>query len=115
MPEPVTHTVAYGANDIDSLATLELSCERDEGNLFAKIVKLELAAADGAKATAATYEEVDNFKIGHLTLVEYQTDVDAQSLTAIHVSQGEQFLFKGKAYVKNSAVNVLVFREKPKK
>lgn len=112
MAEPVTHIVAYGAAAIDSLKTLELSCERDEANLFANIKKVQLATIDGAKGTGILYEEVDNFKMGHLTFVEYKTDVDIQSLTAIHTSQGETFLLKGEAYVNNSPVKVLVFREK---
>lgn len=113
MPDPVTHLVAYGADAIDSLKSLEISCERDEANLFANIIKVQLATIDGAKGTAITYEEVDNFKMGHLTFVAYTTDVDEQSQMAIHKAQGETFLCKGQAFVKGAAVKVLVFREKP--
>lgn len=115
MPDPVsvTHTAAYGANDIDSLKTLELSCERDEANWFSNIQSLQLATDDGVKVTAAMYKEVDNFEMGDLTLVEYKTDVDEQSLRATHKTQGETFLFKGQAYVQSQAVKVLVFRAKP--
>lgn len=115
MPAPtsVTHTVAYGANDIKTLKALEFSCERDESNLIANIDSLQLATADGIKATAVIYKDVDNFDMGFLTLVEYKGDVDKQSQKAIHEGQGETFLIEGEAYVNNKPVKVLVFREKP--
>lgn len=50
-------------------------------------------------------------RVGHLTLVAYETDVDEQSQRAIHKSPAETFLFKGAAYVKNASVKVLVFRK----
>src|SRR5437763_1490209 len=111
MPAPKAFTKAYAANDIDKLDTLELSCETDEANLTAKIVKLELARTeDGTDATAVTYEEADlNANLGNLTIIDYQTDVDATSLTAIHKTQGEDLLLKGQAYVKDKTVKVLVF------
>lgn len=111
--KPSSHTVAYGANDIDSLKTLELSCERDEAHLFANIKKVQLASADGVNATAVTYENVDDFDMGHLTFVQFTTDVDKQSQMAIHKAQGETFQCDGRAFVNNKPVNVLVFREKP--
>jgi hypothetical protein len=113
MPDPVTHIVAYGAAAINSLKILELSAERDESNLFANIQKVQLANVDGAQGTAMTYEEVEDFKMGHLTFVAYISEVDEQSQMAIHKAQGETFLCKGKAYVASKVVQVLVFREKP--
>lgn len=110
---PVTHIVAYGAAAINSLKALELSCERDEVNLFANIKKVQLASIDGGQGTAVTYQEVDDFKMGHLTFVSFTSDVDEQSQRAIHKTQGEVFQCKGKAYVNGKAVDVLVFREKP--
>ncbi len=108
-------TKAYAATDIDKIETLTTSCETDEANLTAQITKLELAkTADGTSATLVTYEAVDlNANIGDLTLVDYKTDVDAQSLTAIHKSQGETSLFAGNAYISNKPTKVLVFRKKP--
>ena len=106
------HIVAYGANDVDSLKTLELSCESDEANWTASIISLELATDDGVSVTASTYQNVDNVKVGHLILSEYTTDVDAHSQIAIHDSQHETFLFKGEAYVAGHPKKVLVFREK---
>lgn len=117
MPQPaspVMHTVAYGANDIDSLKTLELSCERDESNLLANIKNLQrMVTEEGIKVTAAMYTEVSGFKMGRLTLVEFTTDVDKQSQIAIHQSQGEKFEIEGEAFVNNKTVKVLVFRAKP--
>jgi hypothetical protein len=103
------HTVAYGANDIDSLKTLELSCERDEAHLLANIKEVRLALDDDIKVTAVIYEDVDNFDMGHLTFVEYKTDVDLQSQIAIHKALGAPI--KGQAYVKGQAIKVLVFRD----
>ena len=111
--KPTSHTVAYGANDIDSLKSLELSCERDEAHLFANIKKVQLATDDGKDVTAVTYSDVDDFDMGHLTFVAYTTEVDKQSQMAIHKSQGETFQCDGKAYVQSKPVQVLVFREKP--
>jgi hypothetical protein len=110
--KPLSHTVAYAAN-IDSLKSLELSAERDEGRLLSNIKKVQLALDDGAKATAMTYDDVMDFDMGHLTFVAYTTDVDKESQKAIHKTQGETFLCEGKAYVKDNVVQVLVFREKP--
>ena len=114
MPDPVSHVVAYGAASLNSLKILELSAERDESNLLANIKKIQLATIDGAQGTAITYEEVNNFKMGHLTVVSFTTDVDKESQKAIHKTQGETFLCEGKAYINSKVVNVLVFREKPK-
>ena len=110
--KPLSHTVAY-ASTIDSLKSLELSAERDEGRLLANIKKVQLATTDGIKATAMTYAEVDDFDMGHLTFVTYTNDVDKESQKAIHKTQGEAFICEGKAYVVGKVVQVLVFREKP--
>ncbi|HEY0546671.1 MAG TPA: hypothetical protein VGC91_14935 [Pyrinomonadaceae bacterium] len=113
--KPVMHTVAFGANDIDSLKTLEISCETQEAHLLANIQSVQRAKDDGILVTAVVFKEVSGFKMGHLTFVEYNgTDVDEQSQRAIHTSQGETFICKGEAFVKNNPVKVLVFREKPK-
>jgi hypothetical protein len=112
LTKPLSHTVAYAAN-IDSLKSLELSAERDEGRLLSNIKKVQLATDDGAKATAMTYDDVDDFDMGHLTFVAYTSDVDKESQKAIHKAQGETFQCEGKAYVNNNIVQVLVFREKP--
>ncbi len=112
-PQANKHIAAYGANDIDSLETLELSIERDEANLEAKIERLELATDDGLKVTAVTYvDDKTNPNLGHLILTQYKDDVDAHSQIMLHAIDKETFLIKGKAYVKNKPVNVLVFREK---
>ncbi len=108
---PVTHTAAYAA-DIDSLKSLELSSERDEINWFSKINSLQLAKDDDVDVTAIIYGETEDMDLGELAFEEYKTDVDEQSIKAIHQAKGDTFLFKGKAYVQNNPVKVLVFREK---
>lgn len=107
------HVAAYGGDAIDTLQTLELSCERDEAQWTAKIINLRQVTVQGKNATAATFEEVDDMRVGHLTLTTYKDDIDAHSQIAVHNAQHETFLFKGNAFIKNSPVNILVFREKP--
>jgi hypothetical protein len=100
--------------DMSSLNGLELTCETDEANLAAKLVSLALGKDDGTTdVTAASYEEVDGMKVGHLIFEEYTDDVDAGSRTAIHQTQHEPLVCKGRAYINNAAKNVIVFREKP--
>ncbi len=113
-PQTIKHTAAYAAKDIDTLHTLEISLERDEADWAARIISLEQVTVDGANATAATYQEDDDARVGHLTLSEYTDDIDAHSRIAIHTANKETFLFKGAAFVKDVSVKVLVFREKPK-
>lgn len=105
------HTFAYPAN-MSSLKGLEISCERDEADLSAKIKSLQLATDDGADVTAAIYEYEDDMRLGNLAFEEYKTDVDGQSRKAIHQSQGDAFLFQGEAYIMGKAVRLLAFRER---
>lgn len=105
------HTRAYAA-DMSSLNGLELTCEKDEADLSARILSLQLATDDGADVTAGIYEDDDETTLGNLAFEEYKTDVDEQSIKAIHQAKGDTFLFKGEAYVKNSPLKVLIFREK---
>ena len=104
------HTRAYGA-DMSSLKGLELTCEKDEADLAARILSLQLATDDGADVTAGIYEDDDETTLGNLAFEQYETDVDAGSLKAIHQTKGDTFLFAGQAYVNNSPIKVLVFRE----
>jgi hypothetical protein len=103
-------TRAYAEN-MSSLNGLELTCEADEANLRAKIISLQLGTDNGTKVTVGKYEVATGIKFGHLAFEQYQTDVDEQSLKAIHQGKGDTFLFKGEAYVTNNAIKVLVFRE----
>lgn len=99
------------AKSMSSLNGLELTCEKDEADLAAKLISLQLAKdGNGADITAATYEEVDGVKVGHLIFEEYTTDVDAGSREAIHKTKGEPLVCKGRAYINNAARNVIVFR-----
>jgi hypothetical protein len=113
---PTQRVVAYAADTMDSLETLELTCERDEAKLTSQLVKLQLAAietVDGKKATAATYERIDTIKVGHLIFEEFAgTPVDEQSRIAIHKGKQEPHVCTGQAFIQNKATNVIVFREK---
>ncbi|MDX6444464.1 MAG: hypothetical protein QOH71_1538 [Blastocatellia bacterium] len=104
-------TKAY-VSSMSSLKGLETTCEGDETNLTAKIISLQLATDDGAKVTAGKYERVRGVKLGELAFEKYETDVDEQSLKAIHQTKEDSFLFKGQAYVQDNPIKVLVFREK---
>jgi hypothetical protein len=105
------HTRAYTA-DMSSLKGLELTCEADEANLLAKITSLELGQDDGVDVTVGDYEDDDTTILGELTFEQYKTDVDKQSLKAIHKTKGDTFLFEGEAFIKNAAIKLLVFRDK---
>lgn len=108
--------VAYAADTMDSLKTLERTCERDESRLTSQLVSLQLAAidtVDGTKATAATYERIDTIRVGHLIVEQYDgTPVDEQSRIAIHTGKQEPHVCTGKAFISNQATDVMVFREK---
>jgi hypothetical protein len=109
--KPKTRTRAYGA-EMSSLNGLEITCEADEANLTAKLMSLELAKLeDGTKVTKAVYEKADGVKFGHLIFEAFTTENDADSRTAIHKTKKEPLVCKGQAFVKNKAVNVIVFRE----
>lgn len=112
MAEPII--TAYKLDELTSLQDLENSLQRDEADLTAKIVSLELATDDGVDVTAGTFKEVDDIdSVGNLLVEQYKTNVDIQSLKAIHKTLGEPIV-KGEAYINSKPVKVLVFRQKPK-
>jgi hypothetical protein len=104
--------VAYAADTMNSLKTLEFTCERDEARLTSRIVALDLGTLDnttGKKVTAATYEEDEETQVGHLIFEQYQTEVEVSRLELLHKSLGEPV--RGQAYVNNQVIKVLIFRE----
>ncbi|HEX8177712.1 MAG TPA: hypothetical protein VF543_21665 [Pyrinomonadaceae bacterium] len=103
-------TRVYAAT-MSSLKALELTCEKDEADLSAKILSLQLATNNGDDVTAGIYQDSDDDNLGELAFEEYKTAVDEQSIKAIHQTQGDTFLFKGEAYVKNKPIKLLAFRE----
>ncbi len=113
MSTPQEETIAYPVDQINSLGDLERSCERDEAQHFSNVKGVKRATNNGKKVTAVTYVRVPNFNMGHLTIVEYKTEVDKQSLKATHQAAGETFVCEGGAFVGGAPVEVLVFREKP--
>jgi lipopolysaccharide export system protein LptA len=101
----------YPPPNIDSLEDLELQCEADEANLSAAILSLKLGG--GVNETEATYDgDASGINFGHLAFEEYKTDVDEQSLRAIHKAKQDTFVLKGNAHVQKKPIKVLVFREK---
>jgi len=107
--------VAYGADKIDSLRTLEDTCERDESRLTSKLVQLNLSIIDEPEekeATAATYEETEEDGLGHLIFEVFTNENDALSRIAIHKAKQEPHVCSGKAFINNTKTNVIVFREK---
>lgn len=104
---------AYEAN-MSSINGLELTCEKQEGDVQSKLISLEQAKfEDGTKVTKAVYEEDDDLKVGHLSFEEFKTPTDVTSLKAIHKTRGDTFLFEGAAFIKDKPVKLLVFRDKP--
>jgi hypothetical protein len=101
-------TRIYDAN-VSSLDALEHLCRADERDFGGRITSLKLATNNGDKATLATYEIASDMTVGYLALAEYKSEVDEQSLRAIHTSNGDDFLFKGEAYIQNSPVKLLAF------
>lgn len=109
MAEPLTK--AYTAT-MSSVKGLELTCEKDEADLTARLISLQIAKDDGTDVTAGKYEEDDESEVGNLAIEDYKTDVDEGSIKAIHKTKGNTFLFKGEAYIQSQRTKVLVFREK---
>ena len=112
MAESKRRVLAYAADTMDSLKTLEFTCERDEARLISRIVAIELGRLDtttGKKVTAATYEEENEIQVGHLIFEQFATEVDFNKLKLKHNSLGEPV--RGKAYVQSQEINVLIFRE----
>ena len=98
--------------DMSSLNGLRLTCEGDEGGLTAKLVSLQLAKdEENEDVTAADYEVADGLNLGHLIFEEFTTENDANSRTAIHVTQHEPLVCKGRAFIAGQARNVIVFRQ----
>jgi hypothetical protein len=118
----ITKTVAYLAENFDTLKDLESSCKRDEGKL-GKLIKIELAAmesADGKKAVAITYEKVTlptDINIGRLNFIEFSDNADANLKSTERKAAGDTPVLPGdeprtKVYIGNKTVNILVFRDK---
>ena len=100
---------------MSSINGLEITCEKDEADLTAKLTSLSLAQdEDGKKITAASYDDdVGGMKLAELIFEEYTTENDALSRIAIHKTKKEPLVCKGRSFINSQAVNVIVFREKP--
>jgi hypothetical protein len=97
---------------MSSLNGLKLTCGGDEAGLTAKLVSLQLAKDENDDdVTAANYEIADGLNLGHLIFEEFSTENDANSRIAIHKTQHEPLVCKGRAFIAGQAKNVIVFRE----
>jgi len=102
------YVVNFPAN-LGSLEELERRCQIEQVNRPANIKSLALGTSNGENATIGVFEGASSVQFGRLTFVEYKTDVDEQSLKAVHQSKGDDFLFKGAAYIQNNSVTLLAF------
>jgi len=114
--------IAYIADEIDDLAELKTSCERDEGALTAEITALEmvkLEKAAGKLGILATYRVIPDeelptkIKFGELFFV---MPVDGQTLQQLKDQQkglNRDFLFSSKLIIDGDNLNVSVFRPEP--
>jgi hypothetical protein len=68
------------------------------------------------KIIFATQPVTDIGSVGHdLVVVQFTTEVDKQSQKVLHENvQKQTFLCEREAFIDSNAVNVLVFRAKPK-
>lgn len=97
---------------MSSLNALRLRCESDEAGLTAELLSLQLAVdEDGEDVTAAHYEIADGLNLGHLIFEEFTTEVDVNSRIAIHQTQNEPLVCRGRAFIAGEAKKLVVFRE----
>jgi hypothetical protein len=114
--------IAYLADDIPNLATLQLSCERDEGDLTATLSKLEMIKVDkpaGKVAILASYrlfpdEELPtNVKFGELVFVMPVAGQTLDQLKQQQAALNRDFLFSSDLVIADTKLNVVAFRPKP--
>lgn len=94
-----TKTLFYTSGDMNSLETLQTTCNTDEFTFKRKLQSLDTVLVDGEKSTEAVYKRTDKKKLGKLKIEEFDEDKEAEAL------------FRGKAFIKTQPVEVLVFRE----
>src|SRR5438067_4731893 len=98
MPDDTT-TLFYKSAEIDSLETLQTTCNTEEFNLEQKLQSLDTVLDNDQKATEAVYKTTDTEKLGQLTIEEFSEE------------RKDDALFQGKAFILTQPVDVLVFRE----
>jgi|SRR5918912_3201624 hypothetical protein len=94
-----TKTLFYTSGDMDSLNTLQTTCNTDELTFKRKLQSLDTVLVNGKKSTEAVYQKTDKKNLGKLTIEEFSEDRESEAL------------FKGKAFILTQSVDVLVFRE----
>lgn len=108
---PDQKTQFYQSGDMNSVQTLEDTCNTDEFNILdgSRLQSLDTVNVDGKKATEAVYQaDDDHTGLGMLIIEEYTDNDDADEKID---ASNNSFLFKGKAYIKTVSTNVLVFRQ----
>jgi hypothetical protein len=93
-----TKTLFYTSAEINSIKTLETTCNTDEFTFKRKLQSLDTVSVDGKKATEAVYKRTDKKGLGKLTIEKCSKERE------------DEALFKGKAFVLTQSVDVLVFR-----
>jgi hypothetical protein len=104
-------TQFYQSGDMNSIEILEDTCNTDEFNLLdgSLLQSLDTVSVDGKKATEAVYKaEDDHTNLGKLVIKRAGSDEEAEE--KINADK-ENFLFKGKAYIRTVSTKVLVFRQ----
>jgi hypothetical protein len=94
---PTTTTLFY-PGEMDSLGTLQRTCNTEELNLEQKLQSLDTVLDDDKKVTEAVYKETDTDKLGKLTIEKFSE------------ARKDAALFRGKAFILTQPVDVLVFR-----
>jgi hypothetical protein len=104
-------TQFYQSGDMNSIETLEDTCNTDELNLLdgSRLQSLDTVNVDGKKATEAVYKaDDDHTNLGMLIIKRAGNDVEAEEKIK---ANKDDFLFKGKAFIRTVSTKVLVFRQ----
>ena len=94
-----TRTLFYSSADMNSLGTLETTCNTDELNMERELKSLDTVLVDGKKATEAVYKASDAENLGQLRIEKFSEDKENDAE------------FRGKAFILTQPVDVLVFRD----
>lgn len=94
-----TKTLFYKSAEINSLKTLETTCNTDEITFKRKLQSLDTVLNGGEKATEAVYKRTDKKGLGQMKIEKFSKERE------------DDALFKGKAFVLTQSVAVLVFRQ----
>jgi hypothetical protein len=94
-----TTTLFYKSEEIDSLNTLQTTCNSDEFDTEGELQSLDTVLDDGKKAIEAVYKTTDAANPGKLKIEKFSE------------ARKDDALFQGRAFILTQPVDVLVFRE----